>query len=189
MGAGTLWQRAEGADGGRAQARRRAGTILPLTIARLDRLSRIAAASLLALALLAQPGLGAAAGSGTLVLKTASGDHNFNIEVMITNQERALGLMFRRSLPENGGMLFLYDPPQPAAMWMKNTLIPLDMVFISAEGKVHRIEQNTEPFSTALISSDGAVVGVLELNAGEAEKIGLKRGDKVVYPGLAKGAP
>jgi hypothetical protein len=74
-------------------------------------------------------------------------------------------------------------------MWMKNTLIPLDMVFISAEGQVHRIEQNTEPFSTALISSDGAVVGVLELNAGEAEKIGLKRGDKVVYPGLAKGAP
>jgi hypothetical protein len=187
MGAGALWQGAEGADGGRAQARRRAGTVLPLTIARLDRLSRIAAASLLALALLAQPSLGVAAGTGTLVLKTASGDHNFNIEVMITNQERALGLMFRRSLPENGGMLFLYDPPQPAPMWMKNTLIPLDMVFISAEGKVHRIEQNTEPFSTAPISSDGAVIGVLELNAGEAEKIGLKPGDKVVYPGLAKG--
>ncbi len=73
-----------------------------------------------------------------------------------TDQERALGLMFRRSLPENAGMLFLYDPPQPAAMWMKNTLIPLDMVFISADGKVHRIEQNTEPFSTTLIPSEGA---------------------------------
>jgi uncharacterized protein len=59
------------------------------------------------------------------------------------------------------------------------------MVFISAEGKVHRIESNTEPFSTTVIPSEGEVVGVLELNAGEADKIGLKRGDKVVYPGLA----
>jgi uncharacterized membrane protein (UPF0127 family) len=125
-----------------------------------------------------------AASTGTLVLKTATGDHNFTIEVATTDQERALGLMFRRSLPENSGMLFIYDPPQPATMWMKNTLIPLDMVFISAEGKVHRIESNTEPFSTTVIPSEGEVVGVLELNAGEADKIGLKRGDKVVYPGL-----
>jgi uncharacterized membrane protein (UPF0127 family) len=131
---------------------------------------------------------GLAASTETLVLKTATGDHNFNIEVATTDQERALGLMFRRSLPENSGMLFLYDPPQPATMWMKNTLIPLDMVFISAEGKVHRIESHTEPFSTAVIDSDGDVVGVLELNAGEADKIGLKRGDKVIYPGLAKAA-
>jgi hypothetical protein len=58
------------------------------------------------------------------------------------------------------------------------------MVFISAEGKIHRIESNTEPFSTAIIPSDGDVAGVLELNAGEADKIGLKRGDKVIYPGL-----
>ena len=74
--------------------------------------------------------------------------------------------MFRRSLPENAGMLFLYDRPQPAAMWMKNTLIPLDMVFIAADGKVHRIEQNAEPFSTTLIPSEGPIVGVLELNGG-----------------------
>ena len=127
---------------------------------------------------------GFAAGTGTLVLKTDSGDHSFNIEVATTDRERALGLMFRRSLPENAGMLFLYDQAQPAAMWMKNTLIPLDMVFISADGKVHRIEQNAEPFSTSLIPSEGPVVGVLELNGGEAAKIGLKRGDKVLYPGL-----
>ena len=130
---------------------------------------------------------GYAAGTGTLVLKTDSGDHNFNIEVATTDQERALGLMFRRSLPENGGMLFLYDQPQPAAMWMKNTLIPLDMVFISPEGKVHRIEANAEPFSTAVIPSGGDIVGVLELKGGEAGRIGLKRGDKVLYPGLTKG--
>ena len=136
--------------------------------------------------LLAAPLPSFAAGSGTLVLKTATGDHSFNIEVMVTDEERALGLMFRRALPENNGMLFLYDPPQPAMMWMKNTIIPLDMVFISSDARVHRIEQNAEPFSTTLIPSDGDIVGVLELNAGEAGKIGLKRGDKVIYPGLAK---
>jgi uncharacterized membrane protein (UPF0127 family) len=130
-------------------------------------------------------GGGLATSTGTLGLKTTTGDLNFTIEVATTDQERALGLMFRRSLPENSGMLFIYDPPQSATMWMKNTLIPLDMVFISAEGKVHRIESNTEPFSTTVIPSEGEVVGVLELNAGEADKIGLKRGDKVVYPGLA----
>ncbi len=144
------------------------------------------AALLLSLALLAAPLAAFAAGNGTLVFKTATGDHSFNIEVMVTNEERALGLMFRRSLPENDGMLFLYDPPQPAMMWMKNTIIPLDMVFISSDARVHRIEQNAEPFSTTLIPSDGDIVGVLELNAGEASKIGLKRGDKVIYPGLAK---
>jgi uncharacterized protein len=134
----------------------------------------------------AAPASGIAAGTGTLVLKTATGDHAFNIEVMASDQERALGLMFRRSLPENSGMLFIYDPPQPATMWMKNTLIPLDMVFISADARVHRIESNAEPFSETLIPSNGDVVGVLELNGGEAGKIGLRRGDKVIYPGLAK---
>ena len=134
----------------------------------------------------AAPASGIAAGTGNLVLKTATGDHAFNIEVMASDQERALGLMFRRSLPENSGMLFIYDPPQPATMWMKNTLITLDMVFISADARVHRIESNAEPFSETLIPSDGDVVGVLELNGGEAGKIGLRRGDKVIYPGLAK---
>jgi hypothetical protein len=151
----------------------------------LDRLLRSVALSLFALGIFAQAS-GFATGAGTLVLKTDSGDHNFSVEVATTDQERALGLMFRRSLPENAGMLFLYDRPQPAAMWMKNTLIPLDMVFISADGKVHRIEANAEPHSTALIPSEGPVVGVLELNGGEAAKIGLKRGDKVLYPGIAK---
>jgi len=132
----------------------------------------------------AAPGMGAS--TGTLVLKTSTGDHSFNIEVMVTDNERALGLMYRRSLPENAGMLFLYNPPQQATMWMKNTLIPLDMVFISPDARVHRIEENAEPFSQTLIPSDGDVVAVLELNGGEADKIGLKPGDKVIYPGLAK---
>jgi hypothetical protein len=138
------------------------------------------------LALLA-PASGFATGTGTLVIKTASGDHNFNIEVATTQQEQALGLMFRRSLPENAGMLFLYDPPQPAAMWMKNTLIPLDMVFIAPDGRVLRIESNAEPLSTTVIPSEGDISAVLELNGGEADKIGLRRGDRVIYPGLANG--
>jgi uncharacterized membrane protein (UPF0127 family) len=81
-------------------------------------------------------------------------------------------------------MLFLYEQPEPLIMWMRNTIIPLDMIFIGANGKVHRIESHTEPFSNQLISSDGAVQGVLEVNAGTAEAIGLKAGDQVVYPGF-----
>lgn len=127
-----------------------------------------------------------AAGNGTLVLKTDSGPHSFNIEIATTNGERALGLMYRRELPEDAGMLFLYDPPQPITMWMRNTILPLDMIFISTDGKVHRIESHTEPFSTEVISSDGTVQGVLEVNAGAAAKIGLKAGDEVAFPGLLK---
>jgi hypothetical protein len=138
---------------------------------------------LFACGLLAE-GLAFAASGSTIVLKTETGDHNFDIEVMTTFQERARGLMFRRSLPQKSGMLFLYDRPEPAAMWMKNTFIPLDIVFIAPGGTVHRIEKNTEPFSTDTISSDGSIIAVLELNAGAADRIGLKLGDRVIYPGL-----
>ena len=150
---------------------------------RIDRLARIVAGFLFGCALLAQA-VAFAASTGTIVLETETGDHSFDIEVVTTDQERARGLMYRRSLPERSGMLFLYDPPQPATMWMKNTFIPLDMVFIAPGGTVHRIERNAEPFSTDVISSEGAIIAVLELNAGEADRIALKRGDKVIYPGL-----
>jgi uncharacterized protein len=143
------------------------------------------AGALFACVLLAETGAFAMS-TGALVFKTATGDHSFTIEVATTNQEKAQGLMFRRSLPENNGMLFVYDPPQPIMMWMKNTLIPLDMVFIAPDGTVHRIETSTEPFSTTIISSEGPVLGVVELNAGAADRIGLKPGDQVVYPGLGK---
>ena len=149
----------------------------------IDRLARFLAGLLLVWGLVVQADT-VTARADTLVLKTETGDHSFMVEVAATNRARARGLMFRRSLPENGGMLFLYDRPQPAVMWMKNTLIPLDMVFIAPDGRVHRIERNTEPFSTGLISSGGVVAGVLELNAGAADRIGLRRGDLVIYPGL-----
>ena len=149
-------------------------------------MGRLVAACFIALTLFAPLDAGIAASGDTIVLRTASGDHNFNIEVMRTDQDRARGLMYRRSLPENAGMLFIYDRPQPAAMWMKNTLIPLDMVFIAPGGRVHRIESNAEPFSLTAIPSNGDIVAVLELNAGQADKIGLKRGDQIVYPGLGE---
>jgi uncharacterized membrane protein (UPF0127 family) len=149
----------------------------------IDRLARFLAGLLLVWGLVAQDGASAAS-TGTLVLKTETGEHSFTVEVAETDRKRALGLMFRRSLPDNGGMLFLYDRPQSAVMWMKNTLISLDMVFIAPDGRVHRIEHNTEPFSTSRIFSEGVVAGVLELKAGAADRIGLKRGDLVIYPGL-----
>jgi uncharacterized protein len=92
--------------------------------------------------------------------------------------------MFRRSMPRDHGMIFLYDPPRRATMWMRNTVIPLDMIFITEEGTVLRIEAHTEPFSTTVIDAGGIAEAVLELNAGEAARIGLKPGDRVVFPGL-----
>jgi uncharacterized membrane protein (UPF0127 family) len=135
------------------------------------------------LTLLAPPG-SAAASPGSLVLKTDSGPHSFNIEVATTDRQRILGLMYRRALAADAGMLFLYDHAQPVAMWMKNTYISLDMIFIGADGRVHRIARRTEPFSTEVISSEGDVQGILEVNAGTADAIGLKAGDEVIFPGL-----
>lgn len=128
-------------------------------------------------------------GTGTLTLRTNSGPHSFNIEIANSGGERALGLMYRRDLPADAGMLFLYDPPQPITMWMRNTILSLDMIFIGADGRVHRIESHTQPFSTEIISSEGAVQGVLEVNAGTAARIGLKAGDEVDFPGLLRPKP
>jgi uncharacterized protein len=143
--------------------------------------------ALACLALLsAAPAVADALSKGTLTLETASGPHQFKVEVATTPQERERGLMLRPSLPAGSGMLFLYETPQPIAMWMKNTIIPLDMIFIDGWGKVNRIETHTEPFSLDPIPSDGEVIGILEVNAGVAERIGLKTGDKVIYPGLGE---
>jgi uncharacterized membrane protein (UPF0127 family) len=118
----------------------------------------------------------------TLKIVTASGTHAIDIEVAESNEDKALGLMFRTSLPENAGMLFPYDTPQELTMWMRNTYIPLDMVFIRADGVVHRIEAMTEPLSDKLIASQGPVTAVLELRGGAAHRLGLKPGDKILHP-------
>lgn len=98
-----------------------------------------------------------------------------------------MGLMFRTSLADNAGMLFPYSPPQEATMWMRNTYISLDMIFIRADGTVHRIEKGTEPFSERVIASGGTVAAVLEVRAGIADKIGLQPGNLVRHPMFAEG--
>jgi uncharacterized protein len=117
----------------------------------------------------------------TLKLVTAHGTHVIDVEIADTPQEKAQGLMFRTHLDDNRGMLFAYDTPQEITMWMRNTYIPLDMVFIRADGTVHRIEARTEPLSEDIIASRGDVTACLELAGGAAERLGLKAGDRVEH--------
>jgi len=110
---------------------------------------------------------------------TRSGVHPFSVEVMRTPDQQAKGLMFRRFLPDDRGMLFAFRRNEPIFMWMKNTYIPLDMVFIDRKGTVISIAADTEPFSERTIASGGPAWAVVELNAGAAAKMGLAAGDKV----------
>lgn len=121
----------------------------------------------------------AARATEKLELVTASGVVTLDVELADTPARQALGLMYRTSLPERYGMLFTNDPPRESSMWMRNTYIPLDMVFIRADGTVHRIAEMTEPHSEEVISSNGPVAAVLEIAGGSARKLGLKAGDKV----------
>lgn len=121
-----------------------------------------------------------------LVIQSGGKSHTFQVEVMRTDAERAKGLMFRRYMPADRGMLFDFKAPGPAAMWMKDTYIPLDMVFIRANGTIARIEENTEPMSTRTIPSGEPILGVLELNAGTTARLDIKPGDKVVHPLFGK---
>ena len=122
-----------------------------------------------------------------LWLEIGGKDHPIDIEIAETAEEKALGLMYRTSLADDRGMLFPHRPPQEAAMWMRNTYIPLDMVFIRADGIVHRIEARTEPMSERIIASEGPVAAVLELAGGAAGRLGLKPGDRVRHPLFSAG--
>lgn len=119
-------------------------------------------------------------------LTIMSGDksHKFAVELALTHRQQMQGLMFRRSMAPDAGMLFVYRREEPTAMWMKNTFIPLDMLFIAADGKIARIAERTVPMSETVISSGGPVVAVLELNAGTASRLGLKPGDKILSAAL-----
>lgn len=118
----------------------------------------------------------------TLEIVGKSGVQVFAVEVMRTPDERAKGLMYRRELPEGRGMLFDFSPEQNVSMWMKNTYISLDMIFIRADGRILRIAENTTPESEAIIPAGGPVRGVLEVIAGTAKKYGIAPGDKVAHP-------
>jgi len=115
----------------------------------------------------------------TVTLVTSTGTYDFRVEIADSRNSRTQGLMFRRSMGKREGMLFFYDEEQPISMWMRNTYIPLDMIFIRQDGRVHRIEADTEPFSERIIASGDRVLSVLEVNAGTAADIGLKPGDEV----------
>lgn len=117
-----------------------------------------------------------------LSITTGKGKVSFSVEVMRTDEERARGLMNRAYLPADRGMLFDFKEPQIAMMWMKNTLIPLDMLFIRKDGTITNIAENTEPHSLRTVSASEPVLGVLELNGGTAARLGITAGDRVEHP-------
>lgn len=114
-------------------------------------------------------------------ITAAGATHKFNIEVARTNEEQTRGLMFRTSLPADGGMLFPFPKPKIASFWMKNTLIPLDMIFIRADGSIDRIAENTIPESLEPVVSGGEVAAVLELPGGTAARLGIDETAKIMW--------
>lgn len=145
----------------------------------IDRRTLVSAALLAGTA----PALGRADLTQLTIVTRAGARHTFQLEIANTNESRARGLMFRRQLAEDRGMLFDFGPGETdVSMWMKNTYIPLDMVFIRANGTIHHIAENTTPLSEATISSHGPVKGVLEVIGGTARRLGFASGDRVEHP-------
>lgn len=122
--------------------------------------------------------------TSTLTVATKDGVREFSVEVATTPQQHAQGLMFRRKMAADSGMVFVYRQAQPISMWMKNTMIPLDMVFIGGSGVIIKIVERTIPMSQEIIASGGPVKSVLELNGGTASRLGLKVGDRVSLSGV-----
>src|SRR6266581_7875452 len=117
-----------------------------------------------------------------LEIVTKKGVQVFSVEMATTEQEKETGLMYRKELADGKGMLFDFTPEQQVSMWMKNTYISLDMIFIRADGRILRIAENTETLSTKIIASHGLARAVLEVPAGTAQKYGIRPGDRVGHP-------
>jgi uncharacterized membrane protein (UPF0127 family) len=117
-----------------------------------------------------------------LMIETSTGAHHFQVELADTPDLRSLGLMYRTHLDADKGMLFDFGEPEPVSFWMENTLIPLDMIFINAGGRVANIAANAIPGDRTPIYSDGAVTGVLEIAGGMAAKLHIEPGDVVRHP-------
>lgn len=124
-----------------------------------------------------------------LVIQSSKGAQRFTVEVAATPQQQEAGLMFRKSLADNGGMLFPMDPPRTASFWMKNTLIPLDMLFIRTDGTIAFIGANTVPYSREPVSAGVPVAAVLELRGGRAAQLGIREGDVVQWGPCTQAAP
>jgi uncharacterized protein len=133
----------------------------------------------LSVLILPYAGVAGAAELQPLEIASKNGVHVFAVEMASTPEEQAKGLMFRRQLPEGQGMLFDFHKEQPTSFWMKNTYIPLDMIFIRGDGRILRIAENTVPLSETLVPSGGPVRAVLEVIGGTAKKLGIAPGDRV----------
>ena len=118
-----------------------------------------------------------------LVVETAAGEaYRFDVEVALSMRQRARGLMFRESMADDAGMLFFYPAEQQIRMWMKNTLIPLDMLFVASDGRIVDVAADAVPLSETVIGSSGPARAVIELNGGTAARLGIKVGDRVLHP-------
>jgi uncharacterized membrane protein (UPF0127 family) len=121
-------------------------------------------------------------------LKIATPDaqlHKIDIWIADNDARRQRGLMFVEHMADDAGMLFIYPQPQPISMWMKNTHLSLDMLFVSANGRVESIAENTKPMSTDTISSNGVVLAVIELKAGTAARLKIQPGAQVIHPAFS----
>jgi uncharacterized membrane protein (UPF0127 family) len=117
-----------------------------------------------------------------LTIDSTTGKLEFEVELAATAEQRRQGLMFRDSLEDDHGMLFDFGRTGPVTMWMRNTYIPLDMLFIDADGQIRRIVEHTQPLSDAVIGSGGPVRAVLELRGGVSDELGIEPGDRVIHP-------
>ncbi len=117
------------------------------------------------------------------------GQLSFQIELADTAEERSRGLMFRETMARGSGMLFVYEHPQRVAFWMKNTLLPLDMVFIEADGQISHIHKNAIPGDLTAIPGGDTVFAVLEINAGLASRYGISVGDQIRHKVFSKNSP
>lgn len=122
-----------------------------------------------------------------VAISTDQGDRRFAVEVAATPQEQAKGLMFRKELAADAGMLFPMDPPRTASFWMKDTLIPLDMIFVRTDGSIALIAPNVAPYQREPVSAGIPVAAVLELRGGRAAELGIEEGDKVRWGSCAAG--
>lgn len=145
-------------------------------------------------AIAAVPGGAAAQGDAlqafpksTLEIEAQDGKHRFTVEIAKSPRQQAQGLMFRRRLAADAGMLFLYAQPQIIRMWMKNTFIPLDMIFIGADGRIVSIVERTIPQSLETVSSAKPANAVLEVNGGTVSRLKIRTGDRVRHPAFGTG--
>ena len=139
------------------------------------------AASLLLAPALAQQAVGP---REQLLITTAAGEKEFQVEIADDPRETEIGLMFRRQMAENEGMLFDFGAEAPRSFWMQNTYIPLDMLFIKADGTIDSIAERATPLSEKSVPSKGAVRFVLEINGGLSDTLGIEAGDKVLGPAI-----